>query len=139
MATDEIPDDVRRFLSEHIESYEQLEILVLLQKQPGSALTSAAVAATSSLPESAAEVGMTELHRSGLLERRVIGNVAEFRYRPQSQDTVKTVEHLVKTYRESPIQIVKLMNANAIERVRTSAMRAFANAFVLDRRNKKDG
>ena len=33
LQTDEVPEDVRAFLYDHIESYEQLEILLLLQRE----------------------------------------------------------------------------------------------------------
>ena len=43
----------------------------------------------------------------------------------------ETLARLVEVYEEQPIEIIKLMSANAIERVRTAALRAFADAFVL--------
>jgi len=43
----------------------------------------------------------------------------------------ETLARLVEVYEEQPIEIIKLMSTNAIERVRTAALRAFADAFVL--------
>ena len=45
---------------------------------------------------------------------------------------------LERLYRDEPIQIMQLMSANAIERLRTSTIRAFADAFVV-RKDKGRG
>jgi DNA-binding IscR family transcriptional regulator len=138
MATDEIPEDVRSFLLEHIESYAQLEVLALLRKQPARGFSSEAAAAEANLPESAAEAALDELRRSGVLELTVLNGRQGFRYRPRKPETDRTVARLLQAFEENPIAIVKLMNATAMERVRTSAMRAFANAFVLARKKKDE-
>ena len=38
---------------------------------------------------------------------------------------------LERAYRDEPIQIMQLMSTNAIDRLRTSTIRAFADAFVV--------
>jgi hypothetical protein len=48
------------------------------------------------------------------------------------------VEQLIALYDAQPIETVKHVSANAIERVRTAAFRAFADAFVI-RRSKDNG
>lgn len=138
MATEEIPEDVRSFLLEHIASYAQLEVLTLLQKQPARSFTPEVAALEANIPESAAETALEELHESGVLDVTARDGRDEFRYRPREPGMDRTVERLLVAFKENPIAIVKLMNATAMERVRTSAMRAFANAFVLGRK-KRDG
>lgn len=43
MQADEVPEDVRAFLYDHIESYEHLEILLLLQRERSETWTAAAL------------------------------------------------------------------------------------------------
>lgn len=45
------------------------------------------------------------------------------------------MSRLASVYTSRPIDIMRLMSANAIERVRTAALRTFAEAFVI----RKDG
>jgi hypothetical protein len=138
MATEEIPEDVRSFLLDHIESYAQIEILALLRKQPDRSFSPEAAAAASNIPESAAEQALVDLHKSGVLVVTARSGRQEFRYDPRLPATDRTVERLLQAFGDNPIAIVKLMNATAMERVRTSAMRAFANAFVLRSKKKDD-
>jgi hypothetical protein len=44
---------------------------------------------------------------------------------------------LAAAYERAPIEVMKVMSAHAIDRVRSSAMRAFSEAFVL--RKKRGG
>jgi hypothetical protein len=48
------------------------------------------------------------------------------------------VEALLRVYDESRLELMSIMSSNAIDRVRTGALRAFANAFVLSRK-RDDG
>jgi hypothetical protein len=45
---------------------------------------------------------------------------------------------LLEVYESNRIELMMLLSANAIERMRTGALRAFADAFVIGR-NRKDG
>lgn len=131
MPAEEIPEDVRRFLFEHVEGYDQLEVLVLLRGQTGRGLSADELAGASKIPVALVDTALEELCRTGFVERLTGQAGGEHRYLPRPTDHVETIERLSQVYRENPLGIVKLMNANALERVRTSAMRAFANAFVL--------
>jgi hypothetical protein len=132
-----IPEDVRRFLLEHIESYEQLEVLIHLRKQPDRSSSSEAIASASSIPLAAVEAALEDLREAGLAEVSSRGAAPEWRYVALQPDVDATIVRLSQAYEENAIDIVKLMNANAIERVRTSAIRAFANAFIVGRSKKR--
>jgi hypothetical protein len=56
--------------------------------------------------------------------------------RDSARDVI--VGSLERVYRDEPIQIMQLMSTNAIERLRTSTIRAFADAFVV-RKDKGRG
>jgi hypothetical protein len=64
--------------------------------------------------------------------------VRVFRYGHERTDVDATVGALVRAYDQNRLEIVKLMNANAIQRLRNAALKTFADAFILGGK-KKDG
>jgi hypothetical protein len=70
-----IPDDVRRFLLQCIDSVEQLEVLLLLHRAPGEGWTAEAIA--QSLYSNPESIGrrLAGLYASGLLAPRPIFDV----------------------------------------------------------------
>ncbi len=75
---------------------------------------------------------------------RVPGNVwrgvlewPEFLYNPASPVLAELVDCLAEGLEHDPLHVFDLMNRHALDWLRTSAVRAFASAFVLG--GKKDG
>jgi hypothetical protein len=134
MGPSELPEDVQRLLREQIESYEQLELLLLLRRERDGPWTEEILTARLGISTSLVLSALAELQAAGFVEERAHGSAKRYAYRVQSDNVEATVARLEQTYREYPIQVVKLMSANAIERVRTAALRTFADAFIL----KKD-
>lgn len=138
MTIEEIPEDIRLFLLEHVESYEQLDILALLRPQADRSFSCDDIAGATGMSLSAVETALDGLRQGGILSGSADRGGQRFRYTPSDPEIDGLVERLLRAYKENPLGIVKLMSANAIERVRTYAIRAFANSFVLERK-KKDG
>jgi hypothetical protein len=141
----EIPEDVQALLRERIGSYEELEILLLLAREPAAAFTADSVGQRVRVPGPAAAGALDRLCAAGLATGCAgSGSGSEqtgsaFRYQPRG-DLDRAVELLVREARDNPLAIIKLMSANAIERIRMSAVQMFADAFVLGKdRDKKDG
>ncbi|MGH8316512.1 MAG: hypothetical protein ACREUL_00845 [Steroidobacteraceae bacterium] len=130
----DLPEDVHALLREHIESYEQLEILLLLRRERYEDWTPQGLTTRLRLPAELIESALTGLKASGLVEATGADPTPRFAYRPASSGLDAAVGRLEREYSERPISIIKLMSANAIERVRTAALHTFADAFVL----KKD-
>jgi DNA-binding IclR family transcriptional regulator len=131
----EIPEDVRSFLEVNIEDYEQLEALLLLHADSLASFSPATVASRVGLaPESAVDA-LQNLKRRGL----AVGPEADgsFRLAPPSPQLAQTLERLAHAYAVTRLEVVKLMSANALERLRSAALRTFSDAFVLKRR--RDG
>ena len=137
MAADDLPEDVQRLLRDYIESYEQLELLLLLRTELDP-WTVEALSARLRIPASLVLLALDGLQRIGFVAARPLGAEKQYAYIAQNSGGEATLERLVQAYREHPIPILKQMSANAIERVRTAALRAFADAFIL-RKDKKDG
>lgn len=140
MTADELPEDVQRLLRDQIESYEQLELLLLLRTELDRPWTAEALSARLRIPVSLAVAALDELQTVRLVEARPLGAERQYAYVPQSDRVEAALGSLAQAYREHPIPILKQMTANAIERVRTAALRTFADAFILRKdKDKKDG
>jgi hypothetical protein len=126
---------LREFLLLNIESYEQLEVLLLLGRAPELAWRIAAIAQKSQLAES---IVADALHH--LCERRLVSNapgrIEAFHYAPAGTAAADSVAQLAALYEGSPHILSRVMTANAIERLRANAAGAF-DALLTSR--KKEG
>lgn len=126
------PEDVRALLRDVVESYEQLETLLGMATRPGDVWDAAEVARRSRLPLDDAEEVLGKLAAAGLLQRTEGGG--RYRYAPSDAAVAGVVERLAGLYATRPLEVVKVMSGNAIERLRTAAMRTFSDAFLLRRK-----
>ena len=131
---DEVPEDVRVFLSQYIDSYEQLELLLLLRRE-GSEWTAQDLCPRLKISLPLTEAALSALHSRGLLQSSVGPGAPYYRPMSRADGFDETMSRLASVYASQPIQIIRLMSANAIERVRTAALRTFVDAFVF----RKDG
>ena len=139
MEESSLPAEVQVFLRERMESYEQLEVLLLLRTRPSDPWAASAVASELHMPEPAADQALRALSRHGLLSVAVSPKALVFRYQPESAELAALVEKLAGAYTEQRIAVVRLMTANSIERLRARALRTFANAFLLGKKGGNDG
>ena len=122
-----IPDDVKRFIADHIESAEQLDALVLLHTQREREWTAEAVSqAIYTVPQSA-ERTLRRLEEQGFAA--TVGGTPEapaFRYAPADADTDRRVGQLAAAYRTNRVEVVKHLFASRVDPVKS-----FADAFRL--------
>lgn len=125
MAQPAIPEDVKRFVAEHIESAEQLDTLVLLHSQPGRSWSAEAVSqAIFSVPQSTA-LTLERLEQLGL----AASDGAEppsYRYAPGGAEADARVRALAEAYRANRVGVVKLVFTP-----RADPVRSLADAFRL--------
>ena len=140
-----LTDDVRALLRERIESYEELETLLALERLRGAGKTADELSAAAHVGAPLIERALRSLEARALIERGAspaAGSARELEpryfYAPASPELDGAVRALAKLYAEQPIAIIKLMSENAIQRVRTGAARAFADALIL-RKDKNNG
>ncbi len=138
MQTDPLSAELAALLRERIEDYEQLEILRLLQSDRTASWTVTDIAARLKLDAERIAAGLNELQKGGLIRSGQREEPRRFSFAPATAELGLVIERLMALYDVQPIEIIKHMSANAIERVRTAALRAFADAFVI-RRNKDNG
>lgn len=137
MADEEDPDrDVKRFLLENLESYEQLQSLLLIAKAAPGGCTAQQVAESLKLPAATARAALEHLSRRRLLASRGAGDAAIFSHLPQPTDVVRRLDELCSSQLHV---LLSWMNANALERVRSEAIKTFADSFLMGKKKKPDG
>jgi hypothetical protein len=134
----DLTEDVRALLHEHIESYEQLEMLLLLRRERHEQWTGEGLAGRLRVGAELIQTALAGLEAGGLIEV-IRGSPSRFAYRPATAGLDAAVGRLERAYAERPILVIQLMSANAIERLRTAALHTFADAFVLKRRGRDRG
>lgn len=139
MADTELPEEVRRFLREHIESYEQLAIVLLLRSRQDRALDRDAISAELKLPEAIVDEALHTLSRRELVARAPATDGEHFMYSPETPQLAELVSTLAALNVERQLDVMRLMTANSIERLRAKALSTFADAFLLRRGRGKDG
>ena len=126
---------LREFLLHNVESYEQLEVLLLLGRAPKLAWRVATIAQKSQLTESVVVDALQHL-----CEKRLVasapGGIEAFHYAPVGAAAGDAVARLVAIYEASPHILMRVMTASAIERLRANAAGAFD---VLLTSRKKEG
>jgi len=123
-----IPESVARFITVHVRSLEQLEILLLLASQPGRAWSVDAVYDVIRSSRSSAAERLGELQLQGLLSVSA-GKEPTYRFQPQAPEIAAAVEALAQFYKERRVKIVELIYSQP-----TDPLQHFADAFKF----KKD-
>jgi hypothetical protein len=132
MSAESLPETVQRLLRDRLKSFEQLEVLLLLHRRADQHWTAAAASLEVRLAEDLVADALAALQKHGLIRSAGL----EFRYDPAESRVAAAVEDLVIACRNRHAAVMSQMSTNAIERIRSGSLRAFADSFVLGR--KKD-
>jgi len=121
--------DLGQFLFENVATYDELEVLLLLHREPERDWTIDATAPALGLQAEACQAALQTLAAHGLL---VLGRrPATFRYAPASQPLDEATERLQRAYTEDRFTIVQIMTTNAMNRVRAAALDRLGGAIQL--------
>jgi len=133
--------ELQSFLREHVESFEQLEALLLLCRDRDRERTAAELAVLLAIPVGMASEALEALCERGLLETRGQASATSFVYKPRTAHLDAAVLQLLDAHESNRLEVMRTMSANAMARLRGSALRAFTAAFLLrkDKKEKKDG
>jgi hypothetical protein len=123
MSEEPIPGDVRDFVLDNINSVAQLEALLLLRREGGSAWRVPEVARRLYVPEAVAADVLNGLCTVGLLSSD--GEV--YRYAPGTEEMRMAVDKLADAYSRYLIPVTNLIHNNP------SRLRRFADAFRFRR------
>jgi hypothetical protein len=131
-----VDEAVRAFLRDYIDSFESLEVLLILRRERITC-TAEELCRRIKTRTPLIEDALASLVRTRLVSAdRNVPTLYSYTDEDAVRDAI--VAALECVYRDEPIQIMQIMSANAIERLRTSTIRAFADAFVV-RKDKGRG
>jgi hypothetical protein len=123
-----LPEDVRRFLYQHVVSVEQLEVLLLARRSPGRAWSAPDMARELYSTPFAIAQRFQALVAAGLMREAATG---QFQYAARSNEIDGTVSRVETMYRERPVAVITAIASRSVEN-----MKAFSEAFRI--RNKED-
>jgi hypothetical protein len=135
---DELGEKTRLLLRDFITSFEMLEVFLLLRACPGDTWTARSVASRVRIAEDLVLRALETLHVSHLVQAGPPLAAGEFRYGPHNSNLSEAADELAKDFAERRAAVLSTLSTNAIERLRSRAMTAFADAFVL-KSKPKDG
>ena len=131
MPSDEIPEPTQRFLFEQIHSFEELEVAVLLNRNSAQRWTAQSIATELKITVNLVDDALKALRNRGIVEVLTEGGTP---FHAASKDYKAQLSELVAIYESHRLEIVMLMSTNAIERVRTGAIRTFADCFFVGKK-----
>lgn len=120
-----IPKEVKRFITEHINSVFQLEVLLLLYNQRAREWGAEEVDAELGIGTEEAGRQLADLHARGLLKVKESPH-SLYRYGPETDELDSAVSGLAKAYSERRINVLSLIFSKDVDKVRL-----FAEAFRL--------
>jgi hypothetical protein len=132
-----LSENVQSLLRERLRSFEGLEVLVLLHAQPSRSWTEDAIGALLRLDFERVREALAELISRGLA-RQSLPEPASYAYHAGTPQVAAAVDELANAYREQHATVMSQMNANAIERIRSGTLKAFADSFILGRKKSDD-
>jgi hypothetical protein len=120
-----IPQEVQRFIAETIDAAEQLDILLLLYRNPDRAYSALEVSQAVFTVASAATLRLEGLVARGLLASSGTADPA-YRYQPASPELAARVDQLATVYQANRVGVIQLLFSRPPDPVQT-----FADAFRL--------
>jgi predicted transcriptional regulator len=130
MADDLIPDDVKEFILEILDSVAQLEGLLLLRGNPEAGWKVEELAKRLYIDREQAAKILEHLCTQGLLIVKKAGSTT-YHYQPESSELRQMVERLAETYSKYLVPVTNLIHSKPQTRVQQ-----FADAFKIKRRKK---
>jgi hypothetical protein len=123
---DDLPNDIRRFIERRLEGVEQLEILMVLQREPSRFWSAVSVAALVHLSEKHAAGALEALARNGLLDVRIASEVV-YRFSPATPAMARDVKLLAEAYSDRRHRVLALLTSR-----RRRSLKDFSDAFRLN-------
>lgn len=123
--TEKISPEVRRFIAEHIDAAEQLEILLLLHRSPERGWRALEVSQAIYTVPASATMRLESLVAAGFLTSDG-GADPQYRYDPRSEELRRQVDALAAAYKADRVALIKLIFARPPD-----PLQSFADAFRL--------
>jgi hypothetical protein len=131
-----LPDGLNELLTNRVDSFEKLEIIIALHAAPRTTMTIEELCRTLNLSREDVREATAELRVASLV---TMSSGGEVQLLPPTSRDHAAVAKLVQTYQEDRLGVVKAMGEIAVNRIRGMTARAFADAFIIRRKPVKDG
>jgi hypothetical protein len=129
---------IRLFLLAHVESFEELDLLLSMAANPERSETAQSAASRMGVPLDETRSALERLTARGFLAVDSKGTGPSFRYGPTTNEGAEGVSALLRAQAQSRTLLGRLMSTNSVERMRRWNAQAFADAFLIGRK-KDDG
>ncbi len=127
MASEDIPEEVKRFMTEYLDSLFQLETLLLLYRRRETEWSIEDTDRELQIGPQLAATLLSALHARGLLSLRESPGLL-YRYSPSSVELDNAVSALATAYKERRVSVISFLFSRPFEKVRI-----FADAFRFRR------
>lgn len=121
-----ITDEVKQFITDHINSLEQLEVLLLLQRNQSKEWTADMVARELRIDPNSAASRLADLYERRLLNFKPSNSPPLYWYEPITRTLERVVSDLARLYPDHRVSIINLIFSKPIDKIKT-----FADAFKL--------
>jgi hypothetical protein len=128
-----LSETVQQFIAQYISSVDQLEILLLLKREPMRSWNAGDVAVALATDRLAMESRLAQLAQAGLISEKPGNPAPVFQYGPRTPDLYRAVEELESAYPHFRVSIINLIFSKPIDKIRT-----FADAFRLKQEDEED-
>jgi hypothetical protein len=129
---DGIPPRVKQFITDHVESVMQLEVLLLLASQPGRAWNAADLAQQLRIDAGWVDAQIRNMAAAGIVTLDESTPPPQFHYDPRTAELAQTVQGLAHAYADRRVTVIGLIFSKPVDKIRS-----FADAFRL-RKDKPD-
>lgn len=130
MARERLSEDLRQFIAAHIDSVEQLEVLLLLRRHPDRVWNAEAVSRELRSASDSVVMRLQGLRSAGLLVS--VSSESDgsdsFRYAPVRSELAELVDRLADAYASLRFTVINTIFEHPIEKIRS-----FADAFKFRR------
>lgn len=126
----EIPLHVERFIADHIDSVELIEVLLLLKRMPGHEWSAEEVSQRLYTSPASAANRLQALRSSRLASATDGPQRTTYRYQPADGELARAADDLEKVYGTRRTTVINLVFSKPSEKLRT-----FADAFRLRENN----
>lgn len=133
MTENDIPEPVRRLLAEHIDSIEQIEVLMLLRAQPEREWSAEEVNRELRSSVMSIQDRLGGLAAMGFLVAREAGADLVYRYAPASDEVRGVIDALEAVYKARRFSVINLIYAKP-----ESDVMSFSEAFRITRKRQDE-
>jgi hypothetical protein len=128
----DIPHRIQQFISVHIQSLEELEILLLLLDNPRKEWGTLAICSALLMERPIAETALVNLENSALVFKRTVADEQLYRINSTKPDQVATLNEVAQWYATHRLKIITLICRQPLNR-----LQSFADAFRFRKEDEK--